>query len=54
MANGGQILLESGTAGVVREWLTELGGVDHKGYNDKLLRRAHRAEIRQQARTACG
>lgn len=37
MANGGQILMESRTAEGVHDWLSDLGCVDHKGYNDKLL-----------------
>lgn len=37
MANGGQTLMESKTAEAVHDWLSDLGCVDHKGYNDKLL-----------------
>lgn len=37
MANGGQVLMESRTADAVRDWLDDLGCVDHKGYDDKLL-----------------
>lgn len=54
MAHGGQILLESGTATSIRDWLTDLGGVDHKGYNDKLLLKSNKAHIKKQAQTALG
>lgn len=36
MANGGQVLLEAVTFNAVRDRLTELGQVDHNGYNDSL------------------
>eukprot|EP00878_Enallax_costatus_P019307 GHUV01020367.1.p1 GENE.GHUV01020367.1~~GHUV01020367.1.p1 ORF type:complete len:869 (+),score=259.19 GHUV01020367.1:252-2609(+) len=51
MANGGQVLLEANTFAVVRDRLTELGTVDHRGYNDKLRATASRAVMRQQ--TSC-
>lgn len=54
MANGGQILLELATATAVREWLTDLGSVDHKGYNDKLLLKSRRSAMQQQARSVLG
>ncbi|KAF6255371.1 hypothetical protein COO60DRAFT_215437 [Scenedesmus sp. NREL 46B-D3] len=51
MANGGQILLEACCFADVRNRLTELGTVDHKGYNDKLLASATKAAMRQH--TSC-
>lgn len=36
MANGGQVLLEAVTFNAVRDRVTELGHVDHNGYNDSL------------------
>eukprot|EP00775_Hariotina_reticulata_P005596 gene5596-5834_t len=39
MANGGQVLLEAATFAAVHNWLTELSTVDHKGYNDALIKR---------------
>eukprot|EP00775_Hariotina_reticulata_P005277 gene5277-5512_t len=36
MANGGQVLAEAATFEGVRNWLTELAIVDHKGYNEQL------------------
>lgn len=47
MANGGQVLMESSTADVVRAWLTDLGAVDHKGYNDKLLTKSSRNHTKE-------
>lgn len=52
MANGGQILLDSQTACAVNELLTELGSVDHNGYNDKLLTMAYHGMFRKQATAA--
>eukprot|EP00775_Hariotina_reticulata_P011160 gene11160-11310_t len=37
LAHGGQVLLEAATFEAVRDRLSELGIVDHKGYYDKLL-----------------
>lgn len=51
MANGGQILLEASCFEYVRDRLTELGTVDHKGYNDKLLAHATKTLMRQH--TSC-
>lgn len=39
MANGGQVLLDEPTCAAVREWLAELGLVDHAGYNDQWFMR---------------
>jgi hypothetical protein len=36
MAHGGQVLMEAATFAGVRNWLTELAIVDHKGYNEQL------------------
>eukprot|EP00775_Hariotina_reticulata_P004431 gene4431-4686_t len=41
VANGGQVLLESNTFSAVQDWLAELGTIDHKGYNDKLIMIPH-------------
>eukprot|EP00878_Enallax_costatus_P033120 GHUV01036507.1.p1 GENE.GHUV01036507.1~~GHUV01036507.1.p1 ORF type:complete len:715 (+),score=212.45 GHUV01036507.1:3-2147(+) len=49
MAHGGQVLMEANTFAVVRNRLTELGTVDHKGYSDKLRAVASKAVMRQQA-----
>lgn len=51
IANGGQVLLEANTFHIVRNRLTELGTVDHRGYNDKLRASASRAVMKQQ--TSC-
>jgi hypothetical protein len=51
MANGGQVLLESCCFADVRNRLTELGTIDHRGYNDKLLASATKAAMRQH--TSC-
>lgn len=45
------MLTDHSTAMAVRDWLTILGGIDHKGYNDQLVLQATRAEVRKQART---
>eukprot|EP00775_Hariotina_reticulata_P004663 gene4663-4916_t len=47
MANGGQIILEMGCFEGMKDNLTELGTVDHKGYNDHLLALATKAALRQ-------
>jgi hypothetical protein len=39
MANGGQVLMEAATFVAVHNWLAELSSVDHKGYNDALIKR---------------
>ncbi|WIA32818.1 hypothetical protein OEZ86_006000 [Tetradesmus obliquus] len=51
MANGGQVLLDACCFADVRNRLTELGTVDHKGYNDKLLASATKAAMQQH--TSC-
>lgn len=43
MANGGQVLLEANTFNGVKNRLTEVGTIDHRGYNDKLRANASRA-----------
>lgn len=48
LAHGGQILLDRLTFSGIRDRLTELGGVDHRGYNDITLAQAARAAMRQQ------
>eukprot|EP00775_Hariotina_reticulata_P013223 gene13223-13354_t len=45
IANGGQVLLEAGTFAAVRDWLAELGTVDHKGYNEALAAAAPAATV---------
>lgn len=47
MANGGQVLLDGPSFEGIRDRLTELGTVDHRGYNDKLWRAAAKAAMRQ-------
>jgi len=37
VANGGQVLLEHNTFCAVQDWLGELGTIDQKGYNDRLI-----------------
>eukprot|EP00775_Hariotina_reticulata_P011064 gene11064-11220_t len=37
IANGGQVLLDEATCDAIRDRLPELGCIDHKGFNDKLL-----------------
>lgn len=50
LANGGQVLLEAVTFSAVRDRLTELGQVDHNGYNDTLAGTAI-APARDRSRT---
>ncbi|KAF8059749.1 CSN6 [Scenedesmus sp. PABB004] len=47
LAHGGQVLLDAATCAGVRDRLAELGGVDHRGYNDATLAHAVRAAMRQ-------
>lgn len=52
MANGGQVLMEAATYVAVHNWLAELSTVDHKGYNDALIKRA--ADLPDQEGKGCG
>lgn len=47
MAHGGQVLLDARCFAGIRDRLTELGGVDHRGYNDVRLAQATRSAMRQ-------
>lgn len=48
LAHGGQVLLDSVTFAGIRDRLTELGGVDHRGYNDITVAVAARAAMKKQ------